>query len=203
MTHVAWESRFTPARYGPPVDLNDGPWRTLIDPGQIAPADLAACEVLYYLRSDAVLRSVFSDRFDRVAWLSHGDRREFPRCQVYLSSMQASEQPTSVSVELTSVFVGTCWGLSTLEPVADGAATVATVLAQIKRVLRADKNRVLTVYRGSQQLQMANENVGFGPEAYGPLLDLEGRQHGVVHQIEAQYRLHINRNTGQIINLEQ
>lgn len=200
MTHVAWESRFKSARYGAVVNPAQGPWRVLEDKGEISPADLIAGEILHFLRSDSILAAVFEDRFERLPWISPDDAREFPRCSVHLASATNSEQPSSTDVEWLSVYVGTLWGLSAIRPVPEGGATVATVLAHIKRVLRVKRNRHVTVTYNGREVDLAVQGQ-IGAEGYGPLQDLAGRPFGIVHEIEARYKLHVDINTGQLVNL--
>jgi hypothetical protein len=200
-----WDLRFTAATYGPIVDPDAGPWRTLLNPGQLGAPDLAANEVWHYLRSDAVLVSIFGDKFDRLAWLPASEHRNLPRCAVYLATNFASERPTSVAIEGVSVFVSALWTLDALKPLDDGAASVATVMAHFKRVLRAPKSRTLTVYRsGVEKSLSTGENAGvvqFAGESFGPLRDLNDTPYGIAHELEARYSIHTNRDTMQIVNL--
>lgn len=191
-----WHTLFKDATYAGLV--NGGPVRELVSTGDLAPQDLAAHEVRHYLRQDAILRSVFGERMDVMPWLSPADARTFPRLAVYTTSNLNSERPTATSVEMASIYVGTMWDTQSADPVQDGRATVATVLSHIKRVLRAEKARALVVWLGSQRA-MAHD-VSIGGERYDVLRDLEGRANGIVHEIEFQYRLHVDRG-GQLVNL--
>lgn len=197
MSQTRWASLFKPATYGGVV--NGGPSRELIDAGELAPQDLCAHEVRHYLSQDAVLARVFGGRFEFQPWLAQ-DARAFPRCVVYLASTFPSERPTATSVERCSIFVGTLWDIKAAEAIADGKASVATPMAQIRRVLRASPARVLAVWHEGVQVQLAHELNGFSAERYGPLTDVEGRATGIVHEIEVEYRLHVDRS-GSPINL--
>lgn len=197
MSQTRWASLFKPARYGPVV--GEGPARTLLDPGDLAPQDLVQHEARHYLTQDSILKRVFGGRFDVMPWLAE-DAREFPRCAVYMASNFNSERPTATSVEMATAFIGTLWDAKAAEPVADGKASVATVQSHIKRVVRATPARVLVVWWNGAQTQLAHELVSIGGERYGPFTDIQGRVFGIVHEIEVQYRLHVDRS-GRLVNL--
>ena len=198
MSQTRWTTHFKAATYGPVVDRDVDPSRTLLDPGQLAPVDLAANEVLHYLRQDAILRAVFKDRGERVPWLSPLDYRTYPRYAVYLSSATNSERPTSTSIEVVSIFVGTMWDAQSAEALGDGQVSVATPLAHVKRVLRAQVARQLVIWYQGSQRALAHD-MSIGGERYAAFEGPRNRT-AYVHEIQADYRLHVDRG-GQLINL--
>lgn len=199
MTQTRWESLFKPASYGPVVDVAQSPARTLVDVGDQGPADLAATEVRHYLAQDSKLRAIFRDRIERLVALPVWDFRRFPRLAVYLSSMTPSERPTATSVELTTVYVGTMWDAKAIEVLRDGQVSIATPLAHIKRVLRAERARVLAVWKDGSMRQLAHNLESFGRETYG-LIEGPRNRKAYIHEIPVEYRLHVDRG-GQLVNL--
>ena len=201
-----WEGLFRPAEYGPIVDAASGPWRTLTHPRDTAPEDLAACEVLHFLRHDAKLQRVFEDKFDR----THGPINnlvEFPRCCVHVSSSTPlPESPTGVVLTRVGIVVSTFWDLTSLAPIPDGAASISTLMGHVVRVLRAPKNRVLTVVWNGSETALAENEMAIEPMEPGiidGLPDRNGitRPMGTAHNVDAKYLLKIDRNTGQLTRL--
>jgi hypothetical protein len=200
LSHVDWPSRFKKATYGAIVAPSTSAMRTIVSPGELAAADIIASEVVHRLRNDSILQDVFEDRFERVPFISHDDRSTFPKCSVHLNSATNSERPTAIRIEEISIFVGALWSLAYIQPAEDGEASVATVMAHIKRVLTAPANRILDAVYNSVNLSLAVD-MAIGGEGFGPLVTLEGRPFGMVHEVEARYTVHVDRDTAQLVNL--
>jgi hypothetical protein len=199
VTQTRWESCFKPARYGRVVDPAESPVREMLDPGDVAAADLLGHEVRHYLSQDEVLRGIFGSRIEFMPWRNTFDFTAFPRLGVYLSSAIDEEAPTSVSIEGTSVYVTTFWDAKHAEPVKDGMPSVATVLAHVKRVLRSDKARTLVVSYQNAERSLSSESVRIEGDRFAPV-QMTGRV-AFLNELQFTYTLKLDRSGVRLLSL--
>lgn len=208
MSQTRWNSKFTSATYGPVVDpTTDGdgnlvdPSRTLLDQGEVGPADMVLHEVAHYLRQSAVHLAVFAGRVDAMQIHDPEDFRKFPRLSVCLASIANTEKPTAVTEGEVTVYVGHWWDQLIAEPIADGDASIATMHWHTRRVLQVDKARTLALWFEGSQRSISTQSVVIGPERYGNFINAKGRQ-AFLSEIPFTYKVRADRNSGALVNFQ-
>lgn len=203
MSQTRWHKWFKSTVYGP--NRPDSPVREITSLGETGAHDLVAHEMRHYLRQRPKLaekfpgnRITFRQSFDPFTEL-----RDTPRIFIYLSAVVPEERPTAVALETVTVYVALLADQTQIEDIGDGEATAITVLDEIRTALRTTKARVLCVWYGNRERQMAIDN-SFGTARLMRQPVQIGNADRVMelHEIPVVYQLHRDKNTGQIINLQ-
>lgn len=153
--------------------------------GDLGPGDIACDEVAKRLRATTApwgsankLLDWFGDssRIQRAALFDRGDFAVPPVLVVYLDFRNHDEVPGNLDVNVTRVNVAVvAESMATLSrPIAEGEASVETVLSYIKRFLAYQGTRQLNVTINGSSVQLAkNAGATFGQVSFVPQLERE------------------------------
>lgn len=191
---MRWSEHFTAASYsGASYGSGD------LTVGQIAPEDLVLHEIRRRLAADAKLAAIFKN--DRLYVCDGPDPFDFenlPKLLVYAGDTSEIKAPSSTNVYTVRVNVELKYDPAAIGKIAPGEATAASVVAQVKKVLKS--NLQLTTQIGGDGRQMV-KNSNAGPIVYRDNVDAIGGRYAVSQIVLWDYYLDVNYDTGQIRTL--
>lgn len=172
--------------------------------GELAAEDLIASRVLELLQADPKLVAIFgSNAIERMETRPALDfKRTFPRLQVYSSTTNETQAPTSTDVDLVRLYVGIRFDALQVEPLRAYEASIATVRRRIATVLKANKTLIVRV-NGSVDVPIANE---MQTGSWNPIYDVspfgDERIAGTL-ELAFTYRVKVDHRTQRIDSLSK
>ncbi len=206
MSQTRWQTFFTRTQYGPVVAPSDplDPSRSIVQLGSTGPPDLVCHEIRHYLQQRPLLRAIFPGK--KIAYRPSFDPftelRNLPRLVIYTSNVLHGEMPTAVSVEQLTVYVAVLADQTQIEDCEDGESSIASVLHEIRTALRATKARALTVWKDDRQRTMVMDLTFQASRLYRqPVVIGNAERVMELHEVPITYRMDIDKNSGELINL--
>lgn len=192
---MRWSEYFTSASYSG-ASYGSGN----LSVGEVGPECLVLHETRRRLAASAKLGRIFgADRLYVCDGPDPFDFQDLPKCLIYAGDTSEIKAPSATNVYDVLVNIEVRYDPSAIGQIRPGEATVAALVSEIKKVLKAN-HQLVTVISGDNRQMTKNSNLQ--PTVFRFDVDTAGQRYAVAQTIPWLVHLDVNHSTGQIRTLE-